>query len=534
MRSFRAGLIAAGLAATVVGSLAVVPARAQDAGQDRGADSVPYQTDNVRRHVPLRPQYRYRVQAEPRAAVQSQVQNQSKDHVKVQAKAQPKDQVQSQTKQAQIKPAQDKPAQAPSKDQAKDQAKDRPKDQAKAPVESQSAEPKDQAKAAVPNPAADQPKDQAAKPTEAPGAVPAPTQTQDQAQNSDANCPGNPNALGTSRVLAIDPADYKRLGHMQYPDSLPLNDKEVVLTFDDGPLPPYSNQILDILASQCVKATYFLVGEMAVSFPQVVRRIYEEGHTIGTHSDHHPSGFDHLSLERLRMEIDGGIADVSSALGGDRRFLAPFFRVPGLERSDMIESELAARGLIVFSSDTLADDWHRNITPALITSLAISRLEALGKGILLLHDIHPKTVAALPNLLAQLKEHGFHIVQVVPSAAYEMAMVRKPAATRILASAVPGELTLSSGMDEGGAVPIWPKAADGVMSEKVALPAPDAAAFDPDAGSTVDNSAEMQWPVPNVTVAPPPAEPQRRWIRPVHRRTGNEGQRAERGPRAGG
>src|SRR5262249_53548952 len=99
-----------------------------------------------------------------------------------------------------------------------------------------------------------------------------------------ANCPGHPDALGTSRVLAINLAQYRRIGHMQYSDSLPLADKEVVLTFDDGPILPYSNQILDILASQCVKATYFLVGKMARAFRATVRRSYEEGHTIGTQS----------------------------------------------------------------------------------------------------------------------------------------------------------------------------------------------------------------------------------------------------------
>src|SRR6516164_9447147 len=91
----------------------------------------------------------------------------------------------------------------------------------------------------------------------------APQSAQEPAAQAAANCPGHPDALGTSRVLAIDPAQYPRIGSMQYRDSLPLNDKEVVLTLDDGPILPYSNQILDILASQCVKATYFLVGEMA-------------------------------------------------------------------------------------------------------------------------------------------------------------------------------------------------------------------------------------------------------------------------------
>ena len=71
----------------------------------------------------------------------------------------------------------------------------------------------------------------------------APQPSQDNATQADGNCPGHPGALGTSRVLALDPAQYPRVGHMQYPDTLPLNDKEVVLTFDDGPVPPYSNEI---------------------------------------------------------------------------------------------------------------------------------------------------------------------------------------------------------------------------------------------------------------------------------------------------
>src|ERR1700744_4338945 len=75
-----------------------------------------------------------------------------------------------------------------------------------------------------------------------------------------ADCPGNPNALGVSRTIVVDPSEHTRLGSLQYPESLPLNDHEVVLTFDDGPLPPYTSRILDTLASECVKATFFMVG----------------------------------------------------------------------------------------------------------------------------------------------------------------------------------------------------------------------------------------------------------------------------------
>ena len=77
------------------------------------------------------------------------------------------------------------------------------------------------------------------------------------------SCPGNPDAIGTSRTITVDPAALPRIGRMQYRASLPLNDHEVVITFDDGPLPPYTERILDILKANCVKATYFLVGQMA-------------------------------------------------------------------------------------------------------------------------------------------------------------------------------------------------------------------------------------------------------------------------------
>jgi peptidoglycan/xylan/chitin deacetylase (PgdA/CDA1 family) len=113
-------------------------------------------------------------------------------------------------------------------------------------------------------------------------------------------------------------------------------------------------------------------------------------------------------------QIDEGIVEVGAALG-DPKELAPFFRIPGLARSDAVEKELAARSLIVFGSDTVADDWHHRITPSKIIELAMKRLEARGKGILLLHDIHPATVAALPGLLKELKEKGFRVVQVVPA-----------------------------------------------------------------------------------------------------------------------
>ena len=225
-------------------------------------------------------------------------------------------------------------------------------------------------------------------------------------------CPGHPDALGTSRVLTISPDDFSRIGSMQYKQSLPLADHEVVITFDDGPLPPYSNIVLDTLASQCVKATYFLVGEMARAYPAVVRRMFNEGHTLGTHSLDHPLRFQHLALAGVEREVGGGIALVDAALG-DPKALAPFFRIPGLGRSDAAEGYLAAQSLVTWSADVVADDWFRHISAQQIVNRAMRRLDEKGRGILLLHDIHPATAMALPTLLKELKANGYHVVQVV-------------------------------------------------------------------------------------------------------------------------
>jgi peptidoglycan-N-acetylglucosamine deacetylase len=230
-----------------------------------------------------------------------------------------------------------------------------------------------------------------------------------------ADCPGHPGALGTSRTLVVDPREHPRIGTMQYAETLPLRDHEVVLSFDDGPLPRNSDQILAFLAAQCIKANFFLVGEMARSFPEGVRKLRDAGHTIGTHSQTHPLTMNKMPIERAKAEINDGIASVKAALGADAdKSLAPFFRIPGLLRAEAVEDYLASQRIQVWSADFPADDW-RHISSSRVYDLAIKRIEAKGKGILLLHDIQARTVAALPRILATLKARGYHIVHVVPA-----------------------------------------------------------------------------------------------------------------------
>ena len=220
--------------------------------------------------------------------------------------------------------------------------------------------------------------------------------------------------IGTSRTIVIDPHTLPRIGHMQYKASLPLNDHEVVLTFDDGPIHTYTPRVLGTLAANCVKATFFLVGSMAQAYPRLVRRIYNEGHSIGTHSQDHPLTFNRMTEPAVAHEVDAGIASVQAAVG-DPRAVAPFFRVPGLLRSKTVDAFLAEHALAVWSADEVADDWHHGITARQIVRLAMKRIAADDhRGILLLHDIHPATAEALPVLLAELKKHGYHIVHVIP------------------------------------------------------------------------------------------------------------------------
>jgi peptidoglycan/xylan/chitin deacetylase (PgdA/CDA1 family) len=191
-----------------------------------------------------------------------------------------------------------------------------------------------------------------------------------------AGCPGNPGALGTSRVITLDPRAYPRIGTIQYAGSLPLADRDVVLTFDDGPMPPYSDRVLDILASQCVKATYFLIGRMARGYPGVVRRIEAAGHTIGTHSQNHPLAFERMALPAVQREIEQGIASATAALG-TRQAVAPFFRIPGLLRARHVENYLQAKGLATWSADVVADDW-KHISAAEVVRRAVTRLDEKG------------------------------------------------------------------------------------------------------------------------------------------------------------
>jgi peptidoglycan-N-acetylglucosamine deacetylase len=229
------------------------------------------------------------------------------------------------------------------------------------------------------------------------------------------SCAGNPDALGTARTIEVDAKSTPRVGRKQFPSTLPLHAKELVLTFDDGPWPGTTPKILDALKSECVRATFFLLGRNVTANPQFARRALAEGHSMGHHSYSHPL-LDRMPIAKAVAEIDRGIAADEIALYGERRTTptTPFFRFPGFASNGPLLSRMSERGLVVFGADVWASDWER-MTPEQELHLVLSRIERVGRGIVLFHDTKAQTAQMLPAFLREIKRRGYSVVHVIPA-----------------------------------------------------------------------------------------------------------------------
>jgi peptidoglycan/xylan/chitin deacetylase (PgdA/CDA1 family) len=164
-----------------------------------------------------------------------------------------------------------------------------------------------------------------------------------------------------------------------------------------------------------VRATFFLIGKNAAAAPALARREQAEGHTVASHTWSHAL-LNRRSRAAAETEIDRGIAAVDAALdkGEGPAPATPFFRFPGFAATPALLDRLAQRGIVVFGADLWASDWNR-MTPARELQLVLSRLDAVGHGIILFHDTKTATAAMLPAFLRALKVRGYRIVHVVPA-----------------------------------------------------------------------------------------------------------------------
>jgi len=270
---------------------------------------------------------------------------------------------------------------------------------------------------------------------------------------SAAECPAD--ALGTSRTVEIDPTKVHRVGGGPEYGTPILEDHEVILTFDDGPTPPWTAKVLDALASECAKATFFTVGTMARAHPALLQRALADGHTIGTHSEHH-AHIPKLPYKSGVKEISESFASAGKALG-DPAAVAPFFRFPYLESSRSTETYAEAMGLVIWNIDFHASDWTK-VTPEKLANLAVSRIEQKKRGILLLHDIHERTALALPIILQELKKRGYKIVHAVPTpgAHVNVEVAAKADPWQANVSPLRSSRAKPSPTFDGGALEDWP------------------------------------------------------------------------------
>jgi peptidoglycan/xylan/chitin deacetylase (PgdA/CDA1 family) len=278
--------------------------------------------------------------------------------------------------------------------------------------------------AAPPQPQAAQPQSFAppaaqARPTPA---MMAPAQAK--AAAASARCE-NPDALGISRTVEIDTTGGPGFGADQFKAHDFLEPGEIVLTFDDGPWPGNTPAVLAALSAQCLKATFFPIGQHVSWHPDILRQVVARDHTIGSHSWSHVN-LAKKSLPEAKDEIENGVSAVAITAG---RPLAPFFRFPGLSQTPELTAYLAERNIGIFSIDVDSFDFKLKNPDKVITSV-MTKLEKRGKGIVLMHDFQHSTALALPTLLQQLKAKGFKIVHlkaknpVVSLPQYEAAMVK--------------------------------------------------------------------------------------------------------------
>jgi peptidoglycan/xylan/chitin deacetylase (PgdA/CDA1 family) len=249
--------------------------------------------------------------------------------------------------------------------------------------------------------AVDAPKTAAAPPPPPATAAPAP-QT---APAPRAPC-SNPNALGVARTVEIDTTGGPAFGLEQYKAHDFLQLGEVVLTFDDGPWPANTREVLKALAEHCTKATFFTIGQHAIWHPELLKEVVAAGHTIGTHTWSHKV-LKKLPPDKAKEEIEKGLSAVRLAMGQGAP--APFFRFPALQDTPELVSYLGSRNISIWSMDLDSFDFKIKKSDLVVKSV-MDKLEKKGKGIVLMHDFQAGTAKAIGELLNQLKAKGYKVV----------------------------------------------------------------------------------------------------------------------------
>ncbi|WP_026689740.1 polysaccharide deacetylase family protein [Alteribacter aurantiacus] len=217
-----------------------------------------------------------------------------------------------------------------------------------------------------------------------------------------------------SEVRELSPVSNVIL-QQQYPDLVflkgPDNVNRVALTFDDGPDPEFTPQILDVLKEYNVPGTFFLMGARATAYPDLVRRVAEEGHEVGNHTYWHPDLVEEADVDILVEEVNRTEDRLAEILG----FRTSLFRAPyGFLYEELVE-ELGNLNYNVIAWDVDSLDWQK-ITEEEIANNVLSQVQP--GSIILMHDgggpgaDRTETVDSLRIIIPDLLEQGFEFVPV--------------------------------------------------------------------------------------------------------------------------
>jgi peptidoglycan/xylan/chitin deacetylase (PgdA/CDA1 family) len=262
-----------------------------------------------------------------------------------------------------------------------------------------------------------------AAPPAAPAATPAPAAPAPVAApfKAAASCPGNPDALGVSRVVEINTTGGAGFGFEHFKSFDFLRDGEIVLTFDDGPWPKNTEAVLAALATHCTKAIFFPIGLHATYEPSILKKVAAAGHAIGSHTWCHQdlsktkgtclvNGKREVYEFNPKDEIEKGVSAVHWAVGGPT---APYFRFPALRQPPELIEYLGKRNIAIFSADLDSFDFKMR-KPEQVKKSVMEKLKKHGKGIILMHDFQHATAEASADLLKELKAGGYKVVFMKP------------------------------------------------------------------------------------------------------------------------
>jgi peptidoglycan-N-acetylglucosamine deacetylase len=195
----------------------------------------------------------------------------------------------------------------------------------------------------------------------------------------------------------------------------------LALTFDDGPDPKWTPAILDILKRENVPATFFIIGKNGQAYPDLVRRIADEGHELGNHSFTHPN-LGEIPLSLTELELNATQRLIESEIGRSTvLFRPPYFGDAEADKPQEVEPAIVAQnlGYIMVGVRIDPDDWQLPVTADQIVQRTIDRAmdsnpETRGE-VVLLHDSggdRSATIEALPRLIQELRARGFRFVPV--------------------------------------------------------------------------------------------------------------------------